>query len=200
MFSKNTLQKLSENNSWIGWVFFLDLINGMSLTLSYFFSKTVTLQYPDKEKWVPYPRNRGHHFLRKNTDGSNKCVACELCAKICPCQCIKVVPCEDEKGERRPLVFDVDTSRCLFCGLCEDACPVEAIALGQHFEFSSYTRQGLMANKETLLTIPGKTETGGYVVKAQLKTGAGVRVEAQEETGHHWWDRIRRRRHDADAG
>lgn len=31
----------------------------------------------------------------------------------------RVVPYEDEKGNRRPAKFEIDTARCLFCGLCE---------------------------------------------------------------------------------
>ena len=33
-------------SGWVGWVFFLDLFDGLSLTLSYMFSKTVTERYP----------------------------------------------------------------------------------------------------------------------------------------------------------
>ena len=115
-------------SGWIGWVFFLDLLDGLSLTLSYMFSKTVTERYPDNEKWMPFPRYRGHHLLKSNAEGKTNCVACELCARICPCRCIMVVPHEDEDGERHPSAFDIDLGRCLFCGLCEDACPADAIA------------------------------------------------------------------------
>ncbi len=81
---------ISKSTGWIGWIFFLDLLNGLFLTLSYMFSRTITLRYPDKEKWVPDSRHRGHHFLKTNDEGDLNCVACELCAKICPCFCIKV--------------------------------------------------------------------------------------------------------------
>ena len=46
-------QALDEKRNWIGWAFFADLADALSLTLSYMFSKTVTEQYPDKEKWSP---------------------------------------------------------------------------------------------------------------------------------------------------
>ncbi len=179
--------------NWVGWVFFLDLLDGLSLTLSYLLSRTVTMRYPDKEKWVPYPRFRGHLFLRTDESGENKCVACELCACICPCRCITVTPYQDERGERHPKVFDVDLSRCLFCGLCEDACPVEAIALGQLYEFSAYTADDLMVGLDGLLGTPGKAPQGGTVVAARFSTEEGVRVEPKEEEGYHWWRRIRRK-------
>ncbi len=193
MYKENFLERLEKKHKWVGVTLFLDLIDGLSLTLSYLFSKTVTMRYPDKEKWVPYPRFRGHHFLRKHDDGDTRCVACELCAKICPCYCIKVVPYEDDKGNRRPLVYDVNTARCLFCGLCEDACPVEAIALGQFFEFSRYESGHLKVGRDELMKMPGKTEKGGSIVKAHLLTGDGVKIEAKEREGYNWWKFVRRR-------
>lgn len=193
MYRENWLERLEKRYKWIGFTLLLDLIDGLSLTLSYLFSKTITMQYPDREKWVPYPRFRGHHFLRKYENGETRCVACELCAKICPCQCIRVVPYEDENGNRRPLIYDLNTARCLFCGLCEDACPVEAIALGQHYEFSAYDSKRLLVGKEELMEMPGKTEEGGKVVRARLVTGDKVFARTEGREGYHWWNRIRRK-------
>ena len=185
---------LNKMSGWIGWAFFLDLLDGLSLTSSYMFSRTVTMRYPDKEKWLPFPRHRGHHFLKTDEAGELNCVACELCAKICPCDCITVVPHEDEKGNRRPLVFDIDLARCLFCGLCEDACPADAIALGQHYEYSAYDTKALVVGRDALMAMPGKAEGGGGVVNARLTTENGVRVvKTGVEDGSDWWRRIRRR-------
>jgi NADH-quinone oxidoreductase subunit I len=184
-------QALGDNRDWIGWAFFADFANALSLTLSYMFSRTVTEQYPDKEKWQPYSRYRGHHFLKRDAEGEIKCVACELCARICPCDCIEVVPYEDEKGNRRPLKFEIDTARCLFCGLCEDACPADAIALGQLYEFSSFESRDLVVGRDELLTKPGKTDAGG-VVGARLDVGNEVSVRSDGVPGHDWWRRIRR--------
>lgn len=198
MSQANTLQPTHRKNRWIGIAFFLDLINGLALTLKYMFSRTVTMQYPDKEKWVPYPRYRGHHVLRKDENGENKCVACELCAKICPCYCITVVPYEDEKGNRRPLVYDVDMARCLYCGLCEDSCPEEAIALGSLFEYATYRSEDLIVGRDQLLNTVGKTETGGSVVQARYLPGKDSRVDAEQATGYHWWRNIHRRKAGSD--
>ena len=187
-------QALKQTSQWIGLVFFRDLINGLSLTLSYMFSKTITEQYPDKEKWVPFERYRGHHFLTTDEHGDVKCVGCELCAKICPCDCIEVVPYEDEKGNRRPLVFDIDMARCLFCGLCEDACPADAIKLGQHYEFSSESSEALIVGREALIAAPTKADHGGKVFEASLMKTQGVQVREKENgQTYDWWRRIRRR-------
>ena len=181
-------------SGWIGWAFFLDLLDGLSLTLSYMFSKTITERYPDDEKWIPFPRYRGHHFLKSNAEGKTNCVACELCSRICPCRCITVVPHEDEDGERYPQVFEIDLGRCLFCGLCEDACPADAIALGRHYEFCDHDSKALVVGRDALMAMPGKVERGGEVVAARLSTEVGVTVTATGDgEGVDWWRHIRRR-------
>lgn len=184
---------LDSGGKWIGWAYFADLGSALALTFSYMFSRTVTMQYPDKEKWLPYQRYRGHHFLKRDAEGEIKCVACELCARICPCYCIEVVPYEDEKGNRRPAKFEIDMSRCLFCGLCEDACPADAIALGQQYEFSSFSSDDLVVGRDDLLAKPGKAVSGGSVVAAQFRAEQDVRVEATGTQGYNWWRNIRRR-------
>ncbi|MCZ6502362.1 MAG: NADH-quinone oxidoreductase subunit NuoI [Gammaproteobacteria bacterium] len=186
------VEKSDSGQGWIGWVFFSDLFAGLRLTFKYMFAKHITMQYPDIEKWQPYSRFRGHHFLLKDEQGDIKCVACELCAKICPSQCIEVIPYEDENGDRHPEVFDIDMGRCLYCGLCEDACPVDAIAMGSHFEFSTYSSKDLLVNKATLLAMPGKTEKGGVVIPASFNSDETVTVTAKNEKGYHWWDAIHR--------
>ncbi|QPB24147.1 NADH-quinone oxidoreductase subunit I [Rhizobium sp. 007] len=178
--------------TWIGWAFFGDLARALALTFGYMFARSVTMQYPDKEKWLPYPRYRGHHFLTRDEEGEIKCVACELCARICPCDCIEVIPYEDEKGNRHPAKFEIDTARCLFCGLCEDACPADAIALGQQYEFSSFSSRDLVIGRDDLLAKPGKAATGGGVIAARLNTEKDVLVETKETQGYNWWRNIRR--------
>lgn len=190
VFKTKPVEVLSQ---WIGWMFFRDLAKGLTLTFSYMISKTVTEQYPDKEKWVPFPRYRGHHFLNTNEEGDTNCVACELCARICPCDCIEVVPFEDAKNNRRPKVFDIDLGRCLYCGLCEDACPANAIKLGQHYEYSSETSEALTVGRDTLMGMPHKAENGGAVFDATLSTDGGVHVNVQgNQEGRDWWRHIRR--------
>ncbi|OLQ72256.1 hypothetical protein BIT28_24895 [Photobacterium proteolyticum] len=159
---------------WFSWTLLTDIRDGMRLTLRYMLSKGVTMQYPDKEKWVPYPRHRGHPYLRKDKQGEIKCVGCELCANICPSECITVIPYEDSQGKRRPKIFELDSRRCMYCGLCEDVCPEEAIALGSHLEYSTLDSNDMVLNKEQLLNLPGKNKEGGMIVPATLKAGAQV--------------------------
>ncbi|TIL87074.1 MAG: NADH-quinone oxidoreductase subunit I, partial [Mesorhizobium sp.] len=60
---------LHISGTWIGWAFFADLAGALALTFGYMFSRSVTMQYPDKEKWLPYSRYRGHHFLTRDEEG-----------------------------------------------------------------------------------------------------------------------------------
>ena len=180
-----------SKKDWIGWTLLSDIVDGLRLTFGYMWSRGLTMQYPDKEKWIPYPRHRGHPYLTKDDAGDIKCVACELCANICPSECITVIPYEDAEGKRHPKVFDLDSRRCMYCGLCEDACPVRAIELGAHYEYSCYDSQDMVLNKEQLLALPGKPAEGGFVVPAKL--GPGARVTAQADSSDKdWWRNIRR--------
>ena len=47
-------------------IFFLDFVKGLSLTFRHTVSRSVTLRYPDEEKWVPYRRFRGRHTLNRD--------------------------------------------------------------------------------------------------------------------------------------
>ena len=72
-------------------------------------------------------------------DGKAKCVACGLCPTVCPANCIKLVPGEDEQGNRYPLLFEIDEFRCIFCGYCQEVCPEEAIHVGSSGSHISHT-------------------------------------------------------------
>lgn len=186
-----------KRSNWIGRVLLVDLLAGLRLTLGYMVSKTVTHHYPDYEKWVPYQRHRGHHFIKTNDEGEVNCVACELCSQICPCDCITVIPFENEKGDRRPKVFDINLARCLYCGLCEDACPADAIKLGQEYEVATHHRGTLVVHLEDLVKAPGKAGNGGVVRPAKLDRNGGLRSVTRtgpKDAGLDWWSRIRRER------
>jgi NADH-quinone oxidoreductase subunit I len=82
--------------------------------------------------------------------GRSKCVACGLCPQICPANCIKLVPGEDEQGNRYPLIYEIDEFRCVFCGYCQEVCPEEAIHVGQHYENAEYDRGRFVYDLERL--------------------------------------------------
>ncbi len=114
-------------------------LSGMSLTLRHIFEAKVTVEYPEVKEPIS-PRWRGTHRMLTTEDGKAKCVACGLCPTVCPANCIKLVPGEDEKGNRYPLVFEIDEFRCIFCGYCQEVCPEEAIHVGRHYENAELSR------------------------------------------------------------
>ena len=123
------------------------IVTGMKITLKYCFQQTVTVQYPE-QKLTFAPRYRGIHEFELN-----KCIACDLCAKACPVDCIYI----DKSGPRRIdkttglveesdpkngqlLRFAIDYSKCLFCALCTEPCPTACIHMGKLHDLSGYTR------------------------------------------------------------
>ena len=164
---------------------FLDFIGGLYITLGYNLSKGITLRYPDEEKWVPYQRFRGLHTLNKDADGKELCVACELCSKACPTDCITVIPMEDDTGrgiaDRVAKVWKVDLVRCLFCGYCEDACPTTAVRLGRNYELAATELSSTLMQREELL-LPQEVPQpfkGGVVAEARFVKGLdGIKVVA----------------------
>ncbi len=124
---------------------------GLKVTLKNLFRKKVTLQYPD-EKSERSDRWRGIHRLRFDEEtGKPRCVACGLCAAVCPAKAIRVVASEDEKGVRYPKEFVVDLLRCIFCGFCQEVCPKGAIYLSKEYELTGYSREELVWDMDRLL-------------------------------------------------
>ncbi len=130
---------------------FVDILRGMSVTGTYFVVDKVTVEYP-KEKLQTYPRFRGVHALLTDPDtGDTKCVACMLCATICPSQCIKIVGEQTPDGRSHPAGFDLDLSRCVFCGLCEEVCPEAAIVMTRHYELATLDKNDFYLDKQKLV-------------------------------------------------
>lgn len=154
---------------------FTDFVKGLTVTLGYNISKSITLKYPDEEKWIPYRRFRGLHTLNKDENGRELCVACELCSKACPTGCITVIPMEDDSGrgiaDRVAKVWKVDLVRCLFCGYCEDACPTRAVRLGREYELACTDSRCTVRYREELLKPARVPEsiTGGFIVKSKFE-------------------------------
>ena len=122
-------------------------LKGMALTFQHLLAKKWTMQYPEQKAapdWQLSKRWRGTHRMAVDETGKAKCVACGLCPQVCPANCIKLVAGEDEKGNRYPLVYEIDEFRCVFCGYCQEVCPEEAIHVGVHYENAEYAREGFV--------------------------------------------------------
>ena len=126
-------------------------LKGLGYTLGNFFKKPITIQYPD-EKTQRSARWRGLHRLNVDERGELKCVACGLCAAICPSQAISLVPYEEEGKTRYPEKFVVDELRCVFCGFCQEACPKGAISLTEVYDYVDYSREDFLFDIARLKT------------------------------------------------
>ncbi|MBM7115139.1 NuoI/complex I 23 kDa subunit family protein [Archangium primigenium] len=126
-------------------------------------SLVTTVQYPEEK--IPYPPGyRGLHRLVPRDDGKPRCVACYMCATICPAQCIYIeageyAPGADEKEsrviEKYPTQFVIDELRCIVCGLCVEACPKDAIRMDTYTHTPpEYNRQGFVYDIPRLLKGP----------------------------------------------
>jgi len=119
-----------------------------------------TIEYPEEMPYLP-PRWRGRIVLTRDPDGQERCVACNLCASVCPPDCISLQKAETEDGRWYPAFFRINFSRCMFCGMCEEACPTYAIQLTTDFEMGEYDRDNFVYEKEHLL-IDGQGKYHGY--------------------------------------
>ena len=103
------------------------------------------------------PRLHGRHVLGRYEDGMEKCIGCELCAGVCPAQCIYVRGADNDAenptspGERYGFVYEINYLRCIHCDLCVEACPTEAITESKLFEFSFTNRDDAIYTKTELL-------------------------------------------------
>lgn len=100
---------------------------GMKVTISYFFKKPVTVQYP-KERIEVAENYRGELKL-----DINQCSACLQCNRACPINCI-TIEVEGKGKDRIIKTFNINMNTCMLCGLCERACSTGALKLTKKFE------------------------------------------------------------------
>src|SRR5210317_2096176 len=134
-----------------------ELLRGMSLTLRYFFSKKITIQYPE-QKTPQSPIFRGLHALRRYPNGEERCIACKLCEAVCPAMAITIESEQREDNTRRTTRYDIDLTKCIFCGFCEESCPVDSIVETRVFEYHFENRGEQIMTKQKLLDIGDKYE------------------------------------------
>lgn len=161
----------------------LSILRSLAATLKHLlFRRADTVQYPEQKPILP-PRYRGRIVLSRDPDGEERCVACYLCAVVCPVDCIALEATERESDKRRyPEWFRINFSRCIFCGLCEEACPTNAIQLTPDFELAEYDRNQLVYEKEDLLINgPGKYPGYNFYKVAGLATNAKAKGEGENE-------------------
>ncbi|MFN3404945.1 MAG: 4Fe-4S dicluster domain-containing protein [Cytophagaceae bacterium] len=101
-----------------------------------------TIQYPHES--IPVPDN-GRYRLHNEIDD---CIVCDLCAKICPVNCIEIEPVKSTEeigktsdGTTKRIYaakFDIDMAKCCYCGLCTTVCPTECLTMTKSYDYSEY--------------------------------------------------------------
>jgi len=135
----------------------VELFRGMKLTGKYFFSPTITVQFPE-EKTPMSPRFRGLHARRRYPNGEGRCMACKLCDAVCPPLAITIESEQRADGTRRTTRYDIDLAKCIFCGFCEESCPVDSIVETRVLEYHGEKRGDLIYTKEMLLAVGDRYE------------------------------------------
>jgi NADH-quinone oxidoreductase subunit I len=159
--------------------------------------RLVTVQYPE-EQLPPKEATRNFPFLVYDGEdwlGGMRCVACQICEKECPPQCIYIEKSKDKKPDYigkpqfYPATFDIDISVCMSCQICVEVCPFEAIKMDTEFELSNTDRfGGLLLNREQLaksnqhyrkIHPTEATEVDARLAAEKAKAEAKARAEAE---------------------
>ncbi|MBL9174191.1 MAG: 4Fe-4S dicluster domain-containing protein [Verrucomicrobiales bacterium] len=141
------------------------ILHGLAVTAKNFVGsftdpeRLVTLGYPEER--APAKEN-ARQFPFLVFDGADpqaglRCVACQICEKECPPQCILIVKSKTKKPDHLgkpqffPATFDIDLSVCMSCQICVEVCPFDAIKMDQEFELATNDRfEGLLRHRDQL--------------------------------------------------
>ena len=162
------------------------ILKGFGVTLKAFFDslfrrRASTIEFPEKKRNVS-SRYRGIHVLTEREDGTPKCVACYMCATVCPAECIYIEAGERPEAtiEKYPTRFEIDLLRCVYCGFCVDACPEEAIIMSRENDLVGESRAELIIDRDRLMARGKLVEHGTGYRPADHDVRRPVRVAALE--------------------
>nr|QKV47482.1 NADH-plastoquinone oxidoreductase subunit I [Platycerium bifurcatum] len=122
---------------------------GFAVTLDHLNRSPITIQYP-YEKNLSSERFRGRiHFE------FDKCIACEVCVRVCPINLPVVdwILMKDIK-KKRLKSYSIDFGVCIFCGNCVEYCPTNCLSMTEEYELSSYDRHELNQDQTALGRLP----------------------------------------------
>ena len=171
------------------------VLKGMAVTAknfvgSYFVKeRLITVQYPEER--APLPENyRNFPFLVYDGDDPHaglRCVACQICEKECPPQCIYITKSKDKKPDYvgkpqfYPAVFDIDISVCMSCQICVEVCPFEAIKMDKVYELSRRERFDALLMDKNELAKSNSYYHGIHPVEAAEVDAALAKAAAEAE-------------------
>ena len=168
------------------WQTVYTILVGLRITLRYCFAKTVTLQYPDAAPALTR-RYRGFHYYE-----IEKCIACDLCAKACPVDCIYIEKTGPRKIDKATGIalggamtrYAIDYAKCMFCALCCDPCPTDCIHMGNLHDMSGYDRESMIVEFTELAKEGLQTPQPLWMQKDKLPAWAEARKREWLEFTH----------------
>lgn len=112
-----------------------------------------TIRYPE-EKLPIGPRYRAVHEMKRLWEsGTERCIGCGLCEKICISNCITMDTRYDENQRKEVSEYTINFGRCIFCGYCAEVCPELAIVHGPRYETASEQRASFSLFEDMLTPI-----------------------------------------------
>ena len=133
---------------------FWSLLAGMAVTIRYFTKPIVTVQYP-REKIKMSPAYRGYPQLIIDPETqTHRCIACEMCARICPSQLITVegIKFPGEK-QKRATKYIHEHYYCSLCGLCTEVCPTSALEYSDEYRLAGFHREDAVLDHLVILQL-----------------------------------------------
>jgi len=183
------------------------VVKGLKLTLGHFFAATesrkvksiadpgyfaqstgtTTIQYPHIKLPVP---DVGRYQLDVEMDD---CIVCDLCAKICPVDCIEIESIKSTEaigktsdGTTKRLYaakFDIDMAKCMYCGLCTVVCPTECLVMTDTYDRSMIDLNE-MTYKFSDMTAAEADEKRLALEKLNAERLAAKQAAMQQNTGN----------------
>jgi len=131
---------------------FWSLLAGMAVTIRYFVKPVVTVQYP-RQKIQMSPRYRGYpQFIVDPETKTHRCIACEMCSRICPSQLITVEGAKfPGEKQKRGTKYIHEHYYCSLCGLCVEVCPTTALEFSKEYRLVGLSRQDAVIDHLILL-------------------------------------------------
>jgi len=131
---------------------FWSLLAGMAVTIRRFAKPEVTVRYP-RQKIQMSPAYRGYpRLLLDSETQTHRCIACEMCARICPSQLISVAGTKLAGAKQKvPYTYVHEYYYCSLCGLCLEACPTTALEYSQEYRLVGFRREDAVIDHLALL-------------------------------------------------
>jgi NADH-quinone oxidoreductase subunit I len=131
---------------------FWSLLAGMAVTIRYFVKPVVTVQYPRKKIQMS-PAYRGYPQLIIDPEtNTHRCIACEMCARMCPSQLISVEGAKfPGEKQKRATKYIHEHYYCSLCGLCTEVCPTSALEYSKEYRLVGFRREDAVLDHLILL-------------------------------------------------